>query len=272
MVIASLVLAALTAAASPSPSPSPTPSAQADPCGSILSIVTRPTVTTGVCTVRPRHVLIETGYTNTTTTGSGGGETSTYPQAFLRLGTGDPHLEYDFTPPSATASSVGGTSVAGTSDMNFGVKDELGYTAAASWGVNAQVSIPSGSRAFTAGGAQYTGNFNWSYTLDSEFSLAGTFGFNDLAGYGGNGAVQHYFAFIPSLELEAALPASSQFFVEYAYFTQAGIGLGPRSVIDFGLQKDLGTHWQIDVEGGIQPTVLNDQKAHYIGAGLAFMN
>ncbi len=271
-----IILASFLAAAvvtSPSPSPSPTPTAPSDPCGSILSIVTRPTVTTGVCTVRPYKVLLENGYTNTTVTGTGGGEISTYPQSFLRLGTGDPHLEFSFSPPSSNASSVGGAIVGGSSDMNLGVKDELGYNANANavWGVNAQVSVPSDSRAFTAGGAQYTGNFNWGYTLNSEFSLAGTLGFNSLAGYNASGSVARYFAFIPSLELEASLPANSQLFAEYAYFSQAGVGLGSRGLFDFGYQKDIGPRVQLDIEYGIQPTVLNGQQLHYIGAGLSFM-
>jgi hypothetical protein len=88
-------------AASPAPSPSPTPSAPSDPCGSILSIVTRPTVTTSVCTVRPHDVLIESGYTNTQTAGARGGTTVAYPHAYLRFGTSDPRLEFDVTPPIA---------------------------------------------------------------------------------------------------------------------------------------------------------------------------
>lgn len=237
-----------------------------------MSIVTRPTVTTSVCTVRPRHVVIETGYTNATTIGAGGGQTVQYPQAFVRFGTGDPHLEFAVTPPSYATTSLGGPALGGTTDASAAVKYELGYTSNAVWGVNAQASVPSGSRAFTAGGAQYTGNVNWAYTLSSEFSLAGTFGFNSLTGFNANGVVQRYFCFIPSLEATAALPGSSQLFAEYAYFTQSGIGLSSRSLFDFGYQKDLGPHWQIDLEAGIQPTVLNGQHVHYVGAGLAFMN
>jgi len=271
IIVATVLAAVLAASSSPSPSPSRTPSAPSDPCGTILSIVTRPTVTTGVCTVRAGKVLLENGYTNTTVTGPGGGEIADYPQSFLRLGTGDSHLEFAFSPPSSNASSVGGPAVGGTSDMNFGAKYELGYNANAVWGVNAQVSLPSGSRAFTAGGSQYTGNFNWGYTLNAEFSLAGTLGFNSLAGYNPSGSVTHYFAFIPSLELEATLPANSQLFAEYAYFSQAGVGLGSRSLFDFGYQKDIGPHVQLDIEYGIQPTVLNGQQLHYVGAGLSFM-
>jgi hypothetical protein len=55
----------------PSPTPSPAPSESAaagpsNPCGSILSRVARPTVTTSVCTVETGHVLgtIATGYSD----------------------------------------------------------------------------------------------------------------------------------------------------------------------------------------------------------------
>ena len=205
-------------------------------------------------------MLLETGYENTTLTGSGAAEVPSYPQAYLRLGTGDPHLELDLTAPSHT------------NDGTLGAKYELGYTSKAVWGANVQASLPTASRAFTAGGAQYTGNFNWGYTLNAEFSLAGTFGFDSLTGYDASGIVRRYFAFVPSLEATAALPGNAQFFAEYAYFTQAGIGLSSRSLVDFGLQKDLGPHWQVDVEYGTQPTLLNGQRAHYVGAGLAFMN
>ena len=91
--ILTLAVAALIAQASPavsaSPSPSPSPSAPSDPCGSILSIVNRPTVTTGVCTVRPGSFDVETGYTNTTATGPGGGSAVIFPQALVRAMDGD---------------------------------------------------------------------------------------------------------------------------------------------------------------------------------------
>jgi hypothetical protein len=265
--------AAILVAVSPSPSPTPTP--LPDLCGTILSIVTRPTVTTSVCTVRTHGVLLESGYANTTITGPGGGSATNYPQAFLRLGTWDPHLEIDLTPPSALSSSAGGSRVAGTSDINAGVKYELGYNARAVWGVNGTISFPTGSKTFTAGGAQYTGNFNWSYTLNSEFSAAGTLGFNALAGFDPSGNVQHFFGFIPTLELEAALPSPStspsQLFAEYSYFSQSGVGQPARTLLDFGYQKDFGPHVQFDIEYGVQPTVIFGQQQHYVGAGLSFM-
>ena len=94
--------------------------------------------------------------------------------------------------------------------MSLGAKYELGYNAKALWGVNAAVTIPSGKPAFSAGAAQYTGNFNWSDNLSPVFALSGTLSFNALSGFNSGGAAQPYFAFIPSLELSAGLPGPSR--------------------------------------------------------------
>jgi hypothetical protein len=266
---------AIAQTAPPSASPSPSPAASSgpsDPCGSLLSTVNRPTVTTGVCTVRTGYADLENGYTNTVTNGPGGGVTATYPQSLLRIGTFDPHLDFEFNPPSVSHSSVGGTIATGAADIGFGAKYELGYTAQALWGVNASMTIPTGTRAFSAGNAQYTGNFNWLYQLSPVFAVSGTMGFNALSGYNASGTAQSYFAFVPSLEVSAGLPGPSSAYAEYAYFSHAGPGLGAKSQIDVGYSIDFGQHVQLDVEYGFFPTSLNGQTQHYVGAGLSFMN
>ncbi|MBV8365204.1 MAG: hypothetical protein JO194_01775 [Candidatus Eremiobacteraeota bacterium] len=255
----------------PSPSPSPTPSGVSDPCTSILAIVTRPTVTTDVCTVREGHLLVENGYTNTTTTGPGGGNTVAYPQSFVRIGSNIPRIEIDWTPPGYNKTSLGGAVVSGASDMAFGAKWEAGYSANALWGANAFVSVPSGDPAFSAGGTQYVANLNWGYSFNSEISAAGTLGFNWLTAYDANHTLQHFSSIIPSVEFTAGLPDNSEAFVEYAYFSHAGFGLPGKSLIDAGLIHDFGPHLQADIEYGYSPTAINGQKQHYAGFGLSFM-
>jgi hypothetical protein len=175
--------------------------------------------------------------------------------------------------PSAEASSVGQPRVTGTSDVSLATKYELGYSSNALWGLYGAITYPTGSKAFTAGNAQFTGDLDGGYTINSEFSLAGTLSFNALSAANAAGTAQSYFAFIPSLELSAALPGGpSQISAEYAYFSAAGPGLGAKSLIDFIYQRDFGNHLQFDVEYGFSPTVINGQKQHYIGAGLSFMN
>jgi hypothetical protein len=253
------------------PSPAPSPSGASDPCGSILSIVTRPTVTTSTCTVRDGHALLETGYTNTTITGNGGGNAVTYPQALLRIGIAQ-HADLEITPPSFDRTTAGTALATGWSDTGIGAKWELGYTQQAVWGVNVQATFPTGSPPlFTAGHTQYTANANWGYTLNSVFALAGTVGLNWLAAANNNGSTQNYFAFIPTLNLTAGLPNSQQLGVEYAYFSHAGPGLPSKGLVDFEYQRDFGPHQQLDLEYGFQPNVINGQKLHYVGAGLSFM-
>lgn len=273
MLLALLGPLALAGSIAVSPAPSPTPSAPSDPCGSILSIVNRPTVSTGVCTVRTGHFDLENGYTNTTTTGDGGGSGASYPQSLLRIGTADPHLDFELGFPSRTTSSVGEPATEGWSDLSLGTKYELGYSSNADWGLYGAVTFPTGSTGFTAGNAQFTGDFDYGYTINSEFSLAATLSFNALSGYNSAGAAQSYFAFVPSLELSAALPGGpSQISAEYAYFSAAGPNLGCKSLIDFVYQRDFGNHLQFDAEYGFSPTLVNSQRQHYIGAGLSFMN
>jgi hypothetical protein len=257
-------------AASPVPVQSVTPAPPAgasDPCVTILAIVNRPTIGTGVCPVQPDHVMIEDGYTNTVTSGPNGAATASYPQTLIRAGTVVPHLEISVTPPSAFRSS-GAT---GYSDVTFGAKYELGYSAKWVYGVNAVVSEPTGSSAYTAGGSSYTGNFNWGYTLNSEFALSGTLGFDAFAaGFGPTGSLQHYSAFIPTLEATAALPASTQAFAEAAYFSKAGYAQPSRWYYDFGLQKVLSKKVLVDVEYGFSPTSILGQTQQYVGGGVSF--
>jgi hypothetical protein len=216
---------------------------------------------------------MENGYTNTTTSGSGGGSAANYPQSLLRIGTADPHLDFELGFPSTETSSVGQPTVTGTSDVSLGTKYELGYSSNADWGVYGAITYPTGSKAFTAGNAQFIGDFNGAYTINPEFSIAGTLSFNALSGTNAAGAPQSYFAFIPSLELSAALPGGpSQISAEYAYFSAAGPGLGEKNLIDFVYQRDLGGHLQFDAEYGFSPTTINGQTSHYVGAGLSFMN
>ncbi len=265
------------ASAQPSPavvaSPSPRPSAVLDPCGSILSIVNRPTFGTGVCTVRTGHFDLESGYTNTVTGGPGGGNVASYPQWLMRLGTADPHLDVEVGAPSFSLERSDGTSSSGWGDLSLGAKYELGYDAKADWGANAIVTLPTGIHGFTAGNAQFTGNFNWGYTLDAEFALSGTLGVNAFSVDNPAGRPESYFAFTPTLEISAALPGGpSQIDAEYAYVSSEGPNLGSRSWIDLVYQRDFGAHVQVDAEYGFSSAGIGGQPQRYVGAGIAFMN
>jgi hypothetical protein len=268
--LTALAAGAIARAQSPTQSPSPAP-VPSDPCGSISSLVDRPTVATSPCTVRPHHALFENGWTNTVTTGPGGGNAATYPQSFLRVGTNDAHLEFAFGPPSFNRSSVGGSLIGGWSDINLGAKYELGYNSKAVWGVGAIVSVPTGNHAFSAGHATYSSDLNWTYAFNSTWSLAGTVSANALSAYNAAGIAQSYFAWIPSVVLTASLPQNSSLFAEYTYYSRTAPSAGAKSLIDVGYTRDLGSNVQLDVEYGDSPTLLDAQTQHYVGAGLSFL-
>lgn len=182
---------ALAQTTTPTPSAAPAASATtappSDPCGSIMSIVNRPTIGTGVCPVQTGHFDIETGYTNTDTTGPGGNVTGNYPQGLIRIGTADTHLDFEVGTPSFNTSNAGGAVTSGWSDLSIGAKYEIGYTSKWVYGVNGVFTVPTGKPAFSAGNAQFTGNFNWGYTVNSGFGLSGTLGFNALSAYNAGG-------------------------------------------------------------------------------------
>ena len=203
--------------ASPSPSPAPNPIGPAlgnnDPCTSLSAIVTRPTVTNSVCTVRPNHVLVETGYFNTTSS-TGGGNTVTYPQTLIAVGTKVPALELDFTPPQLTRTSAGGT-VTGATDIGAALKYVFGYSPKFNWGGQVFFTAPTGSKAFSANGTNATYALNAGYTLTPVFSLATKLATNSLTN---------------------------------------GVGTPTRTQYMYGVSRDLTPRLQLDAEAFVSPT------------------
>ena len=253
-------------AASPSPTPAPNPIGPAfganDPCTSISAIVTRPSVTNSVCTVRPDHVSVETGYINTTF--SGGGNVVTYPNALIRVGTKIPALELQIAPPSIVRTSAGGL-MTGSTDVGAGLKYVFGYTPKFNWGGQAFFTAPTGLNGVSANGTNSTYALNAGYTLSPVFSLATTLAANSLT----NGP-QRWSSFVPSLVLGASLPNSNGVFAEIATFSQVnGPGTQTRTQYMFGAFHDVGPRLQLDVSTAISPTA-STGKYHTVGFGLSY--
>ena len=267
-----LVLAPAAALAQATPVPSPTPSAAPsqyfpalgtnDPCTSLSAIVTRPTVSNSVCTVRPNHVLVETGYQNTSA--SGGGNTIAYPQSLIRVGTAVPALEFDLAPPSVARTNVGGVTT-GTTDIGAGLKYVFGYTPKFNYGGQIFVTAPTGVNGFSAGGTQTTYALQTGYTLSPAFSVTGVTQMASLT----NGATR-WTSFIPSVVLGASLPNSTGLFAEIAQFSHATGPASPtRTQYIFGGYHDLGQRLQLDASVGISPTVATG-KYHYLSVGASY--
>jgi hypothetical protein len=234
-----------------------------DPCNSVGAIVTRPTQTTAVCTVRPGHVLLETGYLDSS--GRTSPSMSQFPQSDLRIGTAIPALEVDLGLPMYERVSAAGTTTNGATDVGGGLKYVLGYTSRFDYGVNAFFTAPTGTNHISAGGSTQTYNLNYGYTLNSVFALAGTVGWQSLPA-----SAQHYTSFIPSLMLTAGLPNATGLFVEAANFSNgAGAGTPTRTQLMTGITRDLWSRFQFDLEVGhsIAPAAGNYR---FIGFGASY--
>jgi hypothetical protein len=259
-------------AASPAPAPSPSPAADPatgpafgpnDPCTSIGAIVSRPSQTTSVCTVRPNHVLIETGYQNTSADGTS--TTAQYPQALVRIGTAVPALEIDLGVPEYERVSAAGGTASGATDVGAGVKYVIGYSPKFNYGANVFFTAPTGTDGFSAGTSTSLYNLNLGYTINSVLSLAGTLGLSETASDG-----DHYASFIPSLVLTAGLPNSTGLFVEGAQFTHAvGEGTPTRTQLLGGITRGLSAKLQIDVEAGRSATE-STGKYRFVGFGASY--
>lgn len=254
-----------TASPSPGPSSAPNPIGPAlganDPCTSLAAIVGRPSVTNSVCTVRPNHVEIETGYLNTSA--AGGGNTVAFPQPLIRIGTAIPALELQVAPPGLNRTNAGGI-VTGTTDAGAGLKYVFGYTPKFSWGGQAFFTAPTGTNGFSANGANSTYALNAGYTLNPVFSLGTTLATNSLT----NGS-QRWSSFVPSLVLGVSLPATG-LNAEIARFSNAnGPGTATRTQYLFAVYRDVGARVQLDASFATSPTAATG-KYNAVGFGASF--
>ena len=255
-------------ATSPSPVPSsaPNPIGPAlganDPCTSLAAIVGRPSVTNSVCTVRPNHVEIETGYLNTSA--AGGGNTVAYPQPLIRIGTAIPALELQVAPPGLNRTNAGGI-VTGTTDAGAGLKYVFGYTPKFSWGGQAFFTAPTGTNGFSANGTNSTYALNAAYALNPVFSLGTTLATNSLT----NGP-QRWSSFVPSLVLGVSLPNATGLNAEIAQFSNAnGPGTSTRTQYLFAVYRDIGARVQLDASFATSPTAATG-KYNAVGFGASF--
>ncbi|MDQ6944346.1 MAG: hypothetical protein M3169_17755 [Candidatus Eremiobacteraeota bacterium] len=251
---------------SPAPSAAPNPIGPAfganDPCTSLAAIVGRPSVTNSVCTVRPNHVEIETGYLNTSA--NGGGNTVAYPQTLIRIGTAIPALELQVAPPGLNRTNAGGV-MTGTTDAGAGLKYVFGYTPKFNYGGQVFFTAPTGTNGFSANGTNSTYALNAGYTLSPVFSVATTLATSSLT----NGP-QRWSSFVPSLVLGVSLPNATGLNAEIAQFSQAnGPGTATRTQYLFAVYRDLGARVQLDASFATSPTAATG-KYNAVGFGASF--
>jgi hypothetical protein len=253
------------------PSPAATAAATAapasDPCLSLTNLVSRPAFTTAACVVKRNALLLQAGYTNATTSGAATTLVS-YPQESLGAGIAK-NVEFDFNPPSIAR--LGGAAHAnGDTDGSIGLKVQLGQTASLVYGFNALYTLQSGSQPFTGSGDGILANVNASLALTPLFGLFTTVGYNAQSA-GTPVAPARYHDIQSSLGGAFSLPFASDVYVEAFDVSATGPGTGGTFGFDTGLQKDVGSRLQLDLNYYDYLTVRRGAHEHSIGFGAAYL-
>jgi len=233
-----------------------------DACAPLSNVVSRPTVTNSACTVSPNHVLFENGYLNNTA--DTGGNSVSYPQTLIRIGTSIPRLEVQAQAPSLNR--VNGQHGDGDGDVGAGLKYLLKDNARYQISSQINLTLPTGDTAFTAKNTQTAIALNGAYAISSRWTLATTQSIqeNSVAG-------ARYQSYVPSLVLSSSLPHNSAGYLEYALITHAnGPGTGTRNQYILGALHDIGYRLQIDVEDIYSPTI-STGKYNGIGFGVSYL-
>lgn len=220
-----------------------------------------------MCAVKSGQVVVESGYSATTTTGKGANSTTNVPQSFIHIGIG-PRIEIDLTPPSAEIVNNGIARTSGTSDIGAGFKAVLGYSSRALYGFGGSMTMPTGSAAFTNGADTYELILNGAYTLTSRLSLFGTAGFTSLNGTNANGKSARFGSFVPSTGAAYSLPSNWYVYVEGANLGKASPNAASRGFVDYGMQKVCG-RVQFDAEVGNALNAVNGSRFHSVGFGVS---
>jgi hypothetical protein len=233
------------------------------------SLVSRPSVATSACSVKPNHLLIESGYSNTSASGSGGASsTASYPQPSLRAGMLG-KLEFDIDPPSLERQSSAPV-VRGTSDSGIGFHYEFGYTDKLVYATNVVYTIPNGSPGFSANGDGVLLNADAAYTLSPALGIFGTFGYETQSG-GTVSSPARYRAIAPALGLTLTLPAGFDVFVEGFGQSSTGPGQSGRYAFDLATQEDVGTRLQLDLNLFEYPSAGNRPRQSAPGFGVSYL-
>ena len=251
-----LLLLPVVALAQQPPSSDPPNAVDPAPCLNLFQLVSRPTVTTAACAVRPRRVLLEAGYTNQTTSALTGGNLTTYPQALLRIGLFR-NNELDLFVPSASRQSSPAPATTGLGDSAAGYHYQLPVMGKAIIGFNSFVTFPTGAIGFTAGGTGLTLNVDWAYSFSPRIGLSGTLGYSAQSAQTGGGlpqtvgtAFRRFAAFNPSVVVTKSLGTTAQAYLEVFGTTKTSPGGSGRYLYDAGVQKQLSANLQVDLSAG----------------------
>ncbi len=210
--------------------------------------------------------MLEFGYRNTITSGSGANATSTYPQNRSRFGL-LPGLELVVDTPTLLRVSEKGSTLFGVSNIGTGLKYEIGYFGSFVHGFAAEVVLPTADTAFTNGHSSFNGSYQIGGGIVKNVGFNLTLGFNNstvLQTPGHNGTVT---AFAPTLIAGGKVAPDTKLNVEVAGNSANGVGTSGQYYGNVFLQHQFAKFLLLDVEAEQRLTVASGGHQHYIGAG-----
>src|SRR5271165_3266485 len=270
-----------TVEAQSDPAVTPGPCEQPGAIGAIVDRpgLGRPTANNGSpCVVPSAHVLVESGYRDQTTPGSGGASTlEILPLALVRVGLAG-HSELIFTPPAHSnrgGAALGGvfTPQIGAQDVGVGFKRMLDdrpiFQDAAEFFYTGPTGAPQGTAGFSAGGPTYTLTYTAAFALSGTVSLSTTQNAIANAAPRDPSGVTRFFSYQPSLTFGYGFAPNFTLLLSDQITTPLGPsgGTGNRGLV--ALQKVLSPAVVLDAEYELnalpaQPAVR--QRAFGVGA------
>jgi hypothetical protein len=163
-----------------------------------------------------------------------------------------------------------GAHVNGDTDGSIGLKAQLGRTSAIIYGVNAAYTLQNGDAPFTGSGDGLLANLNASLALSPALGLFATLGYNEQSA-GTPERPARYHDFQPSLGATLSLPQNVAVFLEGFNQSSTMPAGGGSFAFDTGLQKDVGSRLQVDVEYFDYVTIVRGAHQHSVGFGASYL-
>lgn len=242
---------------------------QPDPCSgdqALYALLNRP-VGSSACAVPRSSTIIETGYDSEVASSSE--QNASYPQASVRYGLMR-HLEINVLAPSYQRQHIDGIApTSGFGDFGAGVKFELGHSARTALGIDADLTVPSGKRAFSSGLPTATFNFNFAYSLSPNIGISGTFGMNSSSSISTENVPLRFFAANPAVGISDQLGHGFALFGDVSATTSTALGHRGKVSLDGGLQRLISPNIEIDLEVGRSAS--SESTSHVFGLGAGFL-
>lgn len=250
------------------------PAAIAEPVRGQALVADRPDFTEGTSTVGLGVFQLELGYTlGSDSDGKFMTRVHSYGEPLLRVGVLSERLELragTSVVRDVDNASPRGVTTSGLEDLYLGAKIALSGQRGAlpATAILPQMTVPTGSGAFSAGRTLPGVNFVYSWDLSEALSLAGSTQVNQGAGEAG-GDDEPYREWAQSLSWGIAVGQRSGLYAEWYAFVPSGLKDGrSEHYLNSGLTWLANDDLQWDIRVGLG---LNDAAEDvYVGAGLAF--